>query len=294
MKTLPFAVPLAVVLLVTTETVVAAGEPIRVDAVLVTLNEWVEVPARERGVISSIQVAEGQRVQPGDVLAQLDDADARLDKDRAQAVLEAARQQAKNDLKIQLAKKSVELADMEYQRGLDSLERFRDVISKEEIARRKLAVEKGRLEVAQATHELELAQFELRTAEVDAAIAARKVERNRIVAPLAGIVVQIGHRPGEWIEPGAPVLRIVGVDRFRVEGFVDASLIRRDIAGSPATLAVDLGNGEVVFPGTLRFVSPEINPVDGKVHVWAEIENRAGRLRPGLRGALIIMPETSP
>jgi hypothetical protein len=36
------------------------------------------------------------------------------------------------------------------------------------------------------------------------------------------------------------------------------------------------------------FVSPEVNPVNGQVRVWAEVENRGLLLRPGLQAALTI------
>ena len=42
------------------------------------------------------------------------------------------------------------------------------------------------------------------------------------------------------------------------------------------------------FPGVLRFVSPEVSPVDGRVRIWAEIENPDLLLRPGVRGSLAI------
>jgi macrolide-specific efflux system membrane fusion protein len=40
--------------------------------------------------------------------------------------------------------------------------------------------------------------------------------------------------------------------------------------------------------GALRFVSPEIDPVTHQVRVWAEIDNRQLRLRPGQQGQLLI------
>jgi multidrug efflux pump subunit AcrA (membrane-fusion protein) len=38
------------------------------------------------------------------------------------------------------------------------------------------------------------------------------------------------------------------------------------------------------------FVSPEVDPVNGQVRVWAEVENRDGQLRPGVHGKLSIGP----
>ena len=58
---------------------------------------------------------------------------------------------------------------------------------------------------------------------------------------------------------------------------------------SPVLLAVELPDGQQAeFPGKLVFVSPEIDPVNAQVRVWAEIENEGLRLRPGMRGRLIV------
>jgi len=38
----------------------------------------------------------------------------------------------------------------------------------------------------------------------------------------------------------------------------------------------------------VTFVHSEVNPVNGQLDFWAEIENSDHRLRPGLRGSLKI------
>ena len=44
-------------------------------------------------------------------------------------------------------------------------------------------------------------------------------------------------------------------------------------------------SGEVVH------VSPEVDPVNGQVCVWAEVENSAMLLKPGMRGTMVIGPK---
>ena len=41
------------------------------------------------------------------------------------------------------------------------------------------------------------------------------------------------------------------------------------------------------------FVSPEVNPVNGQVRVWADVDNKQLTLRPGLRGHLAIHADKS-
>ena len=46
-------------------------------------------------------------------------------------------------------------------------------------------------------------------------------------------------------------------------------------------LTVESVGNSTPFEGTIVFVSPEVDPISGQVRVWAEIDNRNGRLRPG-------------
>ena len=64
--------------------------------------------------------------------------------------------------------------------------------------------------------------------------------------------------------------------------------------GRRVTLSVDLGGKTANdFDGTVVFVSPEVNPVNGQVRVWAEVENKKLLLRPGVRGNLTIHPDAA-
>lgn len=268
-----------------------AADPIKLEKVLVTLIEQVEVPARQRGQLTSIAVEEGDLVDEGTLLAQIDDTDAQLERNRAAIDLETARTRAKNTVKVRLAKKSQQLAESELRRGLNSRKLFADSVTDEELERRQLAVEKAALDVEQAEHEYELAQHQCRFSENELQIAQRKVELHKILAPIRGIVVQVNRRKGEWVEPGMTVVRILRIDRLRAEGFLDAGQVQGELKGRPVTLAANLpGRQPLQVHGTLKFVSPEINPVDGKIRVWAEIENTDLLLRPGLRASMTIDP----
>ena len=105
-----------------------------------------------------------------------------------------------------------------------------------------------------------------------------------LLSPVNGVVVEILKHPGEWVEPGEKVLRIVSIDRLRAEGLVHVSKLPANLVGAPVTISVELPDkGATTFKGKVVFVSPEISPVNGQARVWAEIDNSSGLLRPGLR-----------
>jgi RND family efflux transporter MFP subunit len=123
--------------------------------------------------------------------------------------------------------------------------------------------------------------------ELDAAKVQRA--RRQILAPFDGTVVQIFVRLGEWVEPGQKALRIVDTSRLKAEGFLPANTADAKLVGTPVRLTLDLaGEQAAAFDGTIAFVSPEVDPINGQVRVWAEIDNRAGRLRPGQPVRMII------
>jgi multidrug resistance efflux pump len=124
-------------------------------------------------------------------------------------------------------------------------------------------------------------------------LARHDVERRRLLASLDGVVVQLLKHPGEWLQAGEPVLRLVRMDRVRVEGFVDASLYGDDeVADQPVRVFVARQRGQrETFSGKIVFVNPLIE-ASGNYRVWAEVENRQrnGRwlLRPGSEAEMVI------
>lgn len=267
----------------------AHAQSIAVDSVLLASIEEREVPAQEAGVLSRLAAGEGNIVQEGELLAQIDDADARLELARAEIELENARRNAQNNIKVRVSKKAAEVAAAELKRALASRERYPKSVSETEVDRLRLAAEHAELQVEQAEYELETAQLALRVNENEVDRAKHQTERRRIVAPISGRVVQIFRRSGEWVEPGQSVLRLLRIDRLKAVGFLDATQLTQELTGRRVKLRVKLAGEEPLeFPGKITFVHSEVNPVNGQVDFWAEIENRDLLLRPGLKATLVI------
>ncbi len=266
----------------------AADNVIEVSGVLVTVDEQVEVPARTNGAIVSLKVREGDSVEKDQHIATVDFEDARLQKVRAQVDVDAASEEARNDVKVRLANKSLELTSSELERGRRSQALYSGSITDEEMKTRQLAVDKARLEVEQAKHELKLAAFREQLSKNDLENATRKLELCRVLAPISGVIVQRDRRLGEWVDTGQTVLRIMGTATVRAEAHIDAALTEKSLIGKSVVLEIEVDDQIRSFPGVLRFESPEINPVDGRVRVWAEIDNQEHWLKPGVRGRMRI------
>ncbi len=82
----------------------AYPDGIQVNSVQVTLIKQVVVPAEEAGVIDTALVKEGDLVKEGEMLARINDAEAQLNRRKAQLEMEIAALRAKNDVNIRYAR----------------------------------------------------------------------------------------------------------------------------------------------------------------------------------------------
>ncbi len=272
----------------------AVAEEIEVSSVLIKLSEQVDVPAREAGVLEEVAVREGQLVERGALVAQIDDAAPQFDKRKAELELLGAAKLADSDVKVRFSRKSAEVADAELRRALESTKRLSESVSASELDQLKLLAEKASLEIEQAQLEFELAQTTRSLKENDVQMAEHGIAQRRVTAPLAGFVAQVHRHQGEWVQPGQTILRMLRLDRLRAEGLVSAQAVSSELNGRPVRLTVKQGDQAAEYDGRIVFVSPEIDPVNGQVRVWAEIDNTDLKLRPGLHGSMTIRAADAP
>jgi multidrug efflux pump subunit AcrA (membrane-fusion protein) len=246
--------------------------------------------------------------------------------EKANFELEIARKKAESDIPLRYSRKAQALAESELQRALAARKEFRDSVSQNEVEHLQLASDKAKLDVEQVEQDLQTAgltrklkqsevtalalavqrrQHDLKLAgegaqiaaitqrvrEHDVAVAQRELDRRGVKSPLAGVVVQIFRHKGEWVEPGAKVVRVLRIDRLRVEGFIAARDVPRNLHGAGTTVTVTLPDKSLVeVRGKIVFVSPEFDALNQQVLVWAEVENPGPQfvLRPGMKASMAV------
>ncbi len=265
------------------------GDELASVPVLVKVLDEVEVSPREPGVLMKIVAREGQQLKQSEVLAQLDDTQECYLREKSNVELEIAAKEATSELGFLDAQKTMEVAQAIYTRALEAEAAFPDSISKRELELLRLDADKSQLAVQQAKHDQEIARLGHDLKKIEYEYSLQRVERRKIVAPFDGMVVEVNGRRGEWVQPGDRVIRMIRLDRLRVEGFLPARTARRELEGSPVRLSIaQPGRPTAQYVGKLVFVSPEVDPVNDQVRVFADIENPDLTLRPGLRGSLVI------
>jgi macrolide-specific efflux system membrane fusion protein len=224
-------------------------------------------------------------------LVQIDRGEALLKVQQAKAELDIANRQTGDVFDLQTAQEEHRIASKDLERANQSNTTFERSISEAEMDRYRFRVQKAAIDIERFKFALEVAKLtrDLRATEVE--LAEKSLERHEVRAPIDGMVVDIKRRRGEWVKPGDLLLRILRLDRLCAEGYVRADAARDRLAGTPVYFEVAVpGKAPTRYLGKIVFVSPEINPVDGKVLIRAEIDNQQLQLKPGVTGSLLITP----
>lgn len=264
----------------------AVAAEVRVRGVLVTLIDDINVPAREAGVIAKMNVKVGSMVKAGEELARVNDQRSRLTMKKSEVERRIAAERAGNDAKVRFARKTKDVAVAELKRAEDSVRRFPNSISDSQMDSLRLSVARSDAEIELEKQERRIAAMTEQLKGVEVETARDDVARRQILSTINGMVVDVYHKAGEWVEPGEKVFRVVRTDTLRVKGFIKAAQADNRLKGRPVRVMLD-GLKSPVY-GKVTFVSPLIDPDNGEVAVWAEVPNTGGNLRPGLRGEMTI------
>jgi macrolide-specific efflux system membrane fusion protein len=261
---------------------------------LVSLIEDIQVPAREAGALTSVEVVEGQFVTAGQLLAQIDDRQPRLDKLAAELERDAALAKAQDDIEVRYAQAALEVAQAELSRAQAIEAKSPGGVTQQEIQKLRLARHRDELQIDRSKLEMRVAKMNADVHQASVQAADDALTRRQIVSPIDGVVVTIFHERGEWVSAGQPVLQVVRIDRLRVEGFLSASEYSpEDVAGRPVTVDVPLAGGRAArFPGQVVYISPIVQ-AGNKYRVRAEVANRSDNghplLRPGMSATMSVL-----
>jgi macrolide-specific efflux system membrane fusion protein len=261
---------------------------------LVYLIEDIQVPALEAGPLVKLDVKEGDVVEKGQVLAQLDDSQPMVQKQSAEIERDAAIAKASDDIDVRFAEATLAYSNAELQRLLAVERKSAGSITVQEIEKAKLARHRDELQIEKSKLDAKVAKMTADKHEADVQAADLSVARRQILAPITGEVATVYHEQSEWVNAGEPVVQVVRMDRLRVEGFVAATELNVDeIAGKQVIVEVELARGRRErFSGAVSYISPLVT-AGGKYRVRAEVQNRLVNdewlLRPGSAASMIIL-----
>lgn len=290
------ALSLGLLVPVSAATVAAAqrgdGQTLTVEDATIDWYQQSNVSALRPGVIDKIELRIGKEVgRSGDEIG-------RLHKEVADLAVKEAEIQAKGQGAVLKAVAQKQLAAAVVNRNKALLIKGATYVSKEE-------VQKGEAEylVADASWIEANDTQELAKAKLDS--AKRASEEHIIRAPFSGIVVEEFKHEGESVQANEAVCRIGNLDRVRVWTYVPVEYAYRVAIGTEIEIQPKLVQGartgrhpieQKKFRGVVTFVDPSLQAIgENGVRVYAEIDNPAHELRPGLKATMtfFLKPETT-
>lgn len=217
------------------------------------------VTSKVPGYVRELHVQAGDRVEADDALVVLDGEEIRARLNAAKSGLaeaEAAEIEASNGLEAAGAR--AELTQATYDR-FKELEAKRAVTPQEidEVASRRLAAD---AEKAAAAARLRRLQAGLERARSEVAAAEAVWGQTTVRAPYRGRVIERHVDVGSLAMPGAPLLVLEQDGPLTAEVAVDESQAGRIALGDEARVSLDAGGSGDVVVGTVREVSPAIDP----------------------------------
>ncbi len=105
--------------------------------------------------------------------------------------------------------------------------------------------------------------------------------RYTLTAPVSGVVTELGVREGVAVSPGTTLFRIAGLEKvWAVADIPEAQAVR--LAPGQKVHAILQADPSQTFDGTLTEVIPEVSATTRTLKARFEVDNRAGRLTPGM------------
>lgn len=214
------------------------------------------VPAETQGTVERLLVEEGEAVEPGQPLCE-------LDSEILERALESQLQElavASNALAVSLAQEDQARADHDLQQK--NLDRFQRLVQDEAISVSRLDEAERNAKMAQAAHHVALAQADLsrarvKQAETAVAIARRNLEDATIRAPIAGRISMKYRERGEMVHPGDPVFRIDDPSALEASVFLPAGAYG-DVTPGRTVARISMGNRDLgEYPVSYR--SPTVD-----------------------------------
>jgi HlyD family secretion protein len=207
----------------------------------------IEIGTPLSGVVTRVFAVQGEHVNQGDLLFRLDDRDtqALLERQKTELVLAHRR----------VDEAQADLVDKQTLYNMASKVEDTGAISKEEVERRKNAMKLSDAKLATARADV---------VHVNAQINETRttLERLNIRAPLAGEVLQINIRVGEYAlagENATPLMILGGIAPLHVRVDIDESDSWRFVPQEPA-MAFLRGNPSIHIPLQFAYIEPYVLP----------------------------------
>ena len=211
-------------------------------------SEVIDIGSALSGLVTDVRVKPGDTVAEGEVLFLVDARAARAQLAQANAAIAEARA-------------AIAEAAAAQRTARQQLELYRSLTDPAAVSRAEVIRAEG--DDAAATSRLGLARARLAAAEAAAAAARTEIERLTVRAPIAGEILAVNIRPGEFVATqggsGQPFIQMGDTDPLHVRIDIDENEAVRVKLGAPAVVS-PRGAAELHVNATFVRAEPQVVP----------------------------------
>jgi HlyD family secretion protein len=252
----------------------------------------VAVSPKITGILEKLYVDQGDRVQKGQLLAELDSLELRA----RQAAARAAKNRAQRDLgraqaDMGKAQANLGLARSNYQRDLEVFKPGYISQAAFDTTKAQLKVAESEVNAYQAS--VTALQAAVQQAESETKAAEALHNYTRILAPMDGLITVRKAEVGTTLVPGSPIFQMVDLDQVWMATWIDQALVAQLRMGQPARITLRSGRE---FQGQVRRLSQEGDTVTRELEVDVKFDTLPKPLVIGEEGQVEIETgrETAP
>jgi membrane fusion protein, multidrug efflux system len=267
-----------------------------------TGDEQTDVAPSVAGKVVAIGVDLGSYVKRGQMIARLDDVDAKLRVEQAEAQVEQAKsalRQAEEKVGIRAgqsfdpnkvpdvanARVALELAEKNLRRSeklIESGDISRSMYDQQKAQRDQLREQyESALSLARQNYAAVMtARANVANAVSQLGLARRNLSYTLVFSPIDGFVAERTADIGEYVSPNAKIATIVRTNPLRVRIDIPEQAIPVVTVGQSVSVTTSAWPDRN-FSGRIARISPNVTPTSRTLTVEAEIENSSGALKPG-------------
>jgi membrane fusion protein, multidrug efflux system len=243
-----------------------ASEPVFVASGPLIVENQVDVEAQKDGIIASIVADTGTRVQKGQILAQLDDRQARANLEAAAARTRSTEADLHNwEAEAKVLDSDLRRAEKLWEAG---------VIPQEQMEHVRYKAESDHWDVERVQQLLVDAQASQQSLQLE-------LDKTRVIAPFDGIVARRYARVGQKIAVGDRLFWVTAESPLRLRFTLPESFAGHINKGQRFSLtSPDIQDQH--WSASVVQISPVVDPSSGTIEVLCEVIGPTGGLRPGM------------
>ncbi len=265
-------------------------------------DDEAEIAPKTAGPLVDVLKDVGDRVAPGELLAQIDRTDYELERQQRDAALHEALAKIGLDTmpgpdfdltalpSVQRAQAEEHNAQAKFNRGKELHEDNPPLISDQDFADLQTAVEVASRTVNTEILAVKALLSQARSRAVDLAVAQQRLRDTEIRAPEAGEAAAAGSASGyfvaqrmvsagEYVTAGKPVFALVDADPIKFRAEAPERYAGSIHPGQAVAIHVEAYAEE--FAGKVARIAPRVDPQSRMFLVESEIPNADDRLKPG-------------